>query len=344
MAVDQQVDVVVEEREVVVRLLDASDRRRHHEHPGAGLARNRLRRLQVEVGFDQDDLHLLRLHRLLEGQRVRGGRRNTGLGLDVAHDVEAERVGEVGPRPVVGDDLHSLVRRHRGLPALLRRREPAVEVRVPLCEVRAVGGVHLSQLVLDRLGDPPAVARVEPVVRIALRVHVPHGARDLARRDVEDLRRQRRIEVAGASRLDLRVAALRDERRQPADLEFPPHDDQQVGGMELQHEARLRFDEVWILVALRQRLGRHLVPADVTGNRGEVLGGRDDLRLGRRVTGGGGQQRGRRERGEQVSYHGMTLRRHARRARRWKTGTGRAPRSRSPLPRSSCAGTARAPG
>src|SRR5262249_4488823 len=83
--------------------------------------------------------------------------------------------------------------------------------------------------------------RIEPVVRVAERVDVAHRSRDLAGGDLEDLRRERRVEVAFGARLDLGVAALVDERRQPADLQLATHHDQQVGGVELEDEARVGF-------------------------------------------------------------------------------------------------------
>jgi hypothetical protein len=49
--------------------------------------------------------------------------------------------------------------------------------------------------------------------------------------------------------------------------------------MELKDEARLRFDEVRILVSARERLDAHLVSAHFPRNRRKVLGGRYDLDL-----------------------------------------------------------------
>ena len=92
---------------------------------------------------------------------------------------------------------------------------------------------------------------------------VAHRAGDLPGRQVEDPRGQRRIEIALPSRLDLRVPALRDERRQPADLELAADDDQQIGAIQLDDEARLRFDEMRILIATRERFDGDLVAADL---------------------------------------------------------------------------------
>ncbi len=70
-------------------------------------------------------------------------------------------------------------------------------------------------------------------MRVAERVHVAHRPRDLPLWDVENPRLQRRVEIAVGARLNLRVPALLDERRQPADLELAADDDQQVGALQL---------------------------------------------------------------------------------------------------------------
>ena len=248
---DQQVDVVVEELDVVGDLLDAADRRRHHQHLRAGVARDRVRRLQVEVRLDQDDLDVLPLHLLDQVERVRRRRRDAGLRFDVADDVEAERVGEVRPRPVVGDDLRALVRRHRRLPALLRLGEPPIEVGVPLREVRGVAGLSAVSFVLDRLRDPPAVLRIEPVVRVALRVDVAHRARDLPGRDVEDPRRSatRRDSPAPPGWIFALRLCVMSGGSQPISSSRPTTTSRSAR-VQLEDEARLRLDEMRILVAL----------------------------------------------------------------------------------------------
>ena len=95
---------VVEQLEVVAT--PAARRRPTAASPAtlrAALRRDRVRRLRVEVRLDHDDLDVLRLHRVDDVERVLRRRRNPGLRLDVADDVEAERVGEVRPGPMVGD-------------------------------------------------------------------------------------------------------------------------------------------------------------------------------------------------------------------------------------------------
>ena len=135
------------------------------------------------------------LHLVDELERVRRRRRNAGLRLDIAHDVEAEALHEVRPRAVIGHDLRALVRRHRRVPPLLRRGEARVEVGVALREVGLVGRRELAELVADRLRDEPPVVGIEPVVRVAERVHVAHRAGDLPGRNLENLHVERRVEI-----------------------------------------------------------------------------------------------------------------------------------------------------
>ncbi len=127
-------------------------------------------------------------------------------------------------------------------------------------------------------------------MRVAQRVHVPFRARDGAGRHVEDSGRRRGIEIALRSGLDLRVPALRDERREPADLEIAADDDQQVRLVQDQDEARLRLDEMRVLVALGQRRDLDLVAPHFLGDGRHVLSGGDNVE--RRARRDGGQQHG----------------------------------------------------
>src|SRR5262245_33443433 len=68
--VDEQIDVVIEEREVVANLLDPADRWRQHEHLCAGLTADRIRRLRIEVGLDQHELDVLAPHLADQIERV----------------------------------------------------------------------------------------------------------------------------------------------------------------------------------------------------------------------------------------------------------------------------------
>ena len=216
--------------------------------------------LQVEVGLDQEDLHVLPLHLLDQLERVARRRRDARLRLDVPDDVQAEALAEVRPGAMVRDDLEALVRRHRRVPALLAPRPGACRSRRSAPGSSAASaGRSSDELRRIGLGDAPAVVRIQPVVRVAEGMDVAHGAGHLARRDVEDLGRRGGVEVAVGAGLDLRVAALLDERREPADLELAPDHDEQVGLRELQDEAGLGLDEVGILVAAADEVHGRMV-------------------------------------------------------------------------------------
>ena len=129
------------------------------------------------------------------------------------------------------------------------------------------------------LGDPLAVLRIHPVVRVAQRMDVAHGARDVPVGNLEDRGAERRVQIALRADLNLRVPALLDERRQPADLELAADADQHVGLLQLEDEARLRLDEVRVLIALRHRVDGDVIAADLARDRREILGRRHDVQL-----------------------------------------------------------------
>ena len=65
-----------------------------------------------------------------------------------------------------------------------------------------------------------------------------------------------------------------------------PDDHEQLRLVQLQNEARLGFDEVRVLIALRDCVDLDLVAADLARDRGQVFGRRDDsMYLARMVKG-----------------------------------------------------------
>ncbi len=227
------------------------------------------------------------------------------------------------------------------VPPLLGFGQPLVEVGVAGREVGRVGGRHAGELVRDRLRDAPAVVRVEPVVRVPEGVDVAHRAGDLAGGDLEDLRGERGVEVAVRPHLDLRVAALLDERRQPADLQLPAHGHEEVGLGELQDEAGLGLDEVRVLVAAGDRLHLDPVAAHLAGEVGQVLGAGDDVDggAGRRHDGQGGESGDAQESHGDLDLEGMGAVGADREEELEEKLVGRAV-----VRRSSCGGTGRGPG
>ena len=102
---------------------------------------------------------------------------------------------------------------------------------------------------------------------------------DLTRRDFENLGLERRVQITVSAHLNLSITTLLDERRQPADLEIATDQDEKVGLLELENEARFRLNEVRILIAFCDRIDRYVIAADLTRNGCEVLRRCDDVQL-----------------------------------------------------------------
>src|SRR5712692_1484505 len=94
------------------------------------------------------------------------GRRNTRAWLDVAHDVQLEVSGEVGPRAVIGNDFATVERLHLFIPFPFLGGEALVKRLEALFEISGVARSHFRQLLLDAPGDAPAVLRVKPIVGV----------------------------------------------------------------------------------------------------------------------------------------------------------------------------------
>ena len=81
--------------------------------------------------------------------------------------------------------------------------------------------------------DNLAVLRIQPIMRIAERVNIPFGARDLPGRYFKNSGLKRRIQITVRPHLNFRVAALLNQWRQPTDLEIPADKDKDVGSLQL---------------------------------------------------------------------------------------------------------------
>jgi hypothetical protein len=62
--------------------------------------------------------------------------------------------------------------------------------------------------------------------------------------------------------LDFAVAALGDQWRQPANFQFQPNKNQQVGISKLEQKARFGLYKVRVLIAFRQRFNIYFVAAN----------------------------------------------------------------------------------
>src|SRR5439155_23226222 len=95
--------------------------------------------------------------------------------------------------------------------------------------------------------DDLSILWIQPVMRVAQRVNIALRPGDLARRHFEDPGLERRIEIPIRADLDLSIATLLDERWQPPDLEVASDQNQDVGLLKFEDEARFCFHEVRIL-------------------------------------------------------------------------------------------------
>src|SRR5579859_5230913 len=135
-------------------------------------------------------------------------------------------LGKVWPGAVIGHDFTSSVSCHLRVPPLLSFRKALVEVGEALLKVRSVARVQFAELSRNALGHAPAIVRVEPVMRIAQRMHIAFSARDFALRNLKNFRKLRGVEIPISSGLDASIAGLCDQRRQPAYLQIETYTDE----------------------------------------------------------------------------------------------------------------------
>ena len=243
---------------------------------------------------------------------------------------------------MVGDHFAAAIRRHRRVPALLGFAQALVEIGEALGEIGCIGWPELGELVLKSFSDAPSVLRIKPIVRIAQGMHIAHRARDLCRGDLENLAELRHVDIAPASHLDLGISTLRDQGRQPSDLELQAHHHQQIRFLELQQEAGLRLDEMGILIAFGDGLDGNPIAADFGGQRSQVLCRGNDVNLCRGITYAcrGEQCGGCNER----IHRTPCLKTGVLHGRRSRTGTGTGTRLRTGFLRSACGGVGRGSG
>src|SRR5260370_32409722 len=159
---------------------------------------------------------------------MRRSGRQARFRLETPRFAHSRPVDEIGEVLMVHDDGHALERRRLLLPAR-ERRLPAFEERfAPRTVAVGIRGVDLDHAFLERLRDPGDIARVGVDMRITAGMEVPERAVD----DFRDFQLDdvlRGFEVTRAAELDLGVPALREQERNPADLQLRPRTDQQSG-------------------------------------------------------------------------------------------------------------------
>src|SRR6266849_2452097 len=275
----EKIHIVIEELEIIGNFFFAADRGHQDNHFRAGFARYRVRRLQIEVWLHQDDLHIFPLHHGNQLHRVRRAGWNAGTRLHIVHYVQAEALRQVGPRAMVGDHFAPAQRLHLLVPPLLGLLEALAECLEALLEIGRIAGPQFGKLLLDAAGNAQAVLRVEPVVRVAERMHVAHRPGDLRGGNLQNLRELRSIQIPRRGNLNLRGAGLGDQRRQPADLQLQSDHYEQVRPAQLQQKAGFGFDKVRVLISSGDGLHVDAVAADLLRQGGQVGGGGNDVEL-----------------------------------------------------------------
>jgi len=172
----------------------------------------------------------------------------------------------------------------------------ASDASVELLRIRGVlgrvGRVELREHLGEMVGDHFQGLGIEVVVRIAERVDVALGAIHRARGFLEHVDAFRCVHEPGRALLNLGIPTARQHQRQPAAVELEPDRDEHVGVLNRLHQARLRRDEVRVLVPAAEALGGHVFSADMLRDRGEIGQRRGDLEVRER--------RRRREDGDQI--------------------------------------------
>src|SRR5438128_798618 len=97
-----------------------------------------------------------------------------------------------------------------------------------LLEKRAVVRPELRQFVEDLVCYDFSILGIHPVVGIAEGMDVAFRAGDLALRDFKNARLERCVQIPRSADLNFGVAALLDQRRQPADFKIASNENEQV--------------------------------------------------------------------------------------------------------------------
>src|SRR3981081_2879581 len=103
-------NVVVKELEIIGYFFFTADRGHQYQHLSSRFASDRVRGLQVEVGFHNDDLYTVTLHELDQLDRVLRTGGDAGSRLDITGHIKMKMVGEIRPGTMIGDDLSPRVR------------------------------------------------------------------------------------------------------------------------------------------------------------------------------------------------------------------------------------------
>src|SRR5436309_116712 len=158
---------------------------------------------------------------------MRGRRRNSRLWFEKEIDVEAETVREVRPRIMICRYMLTAKRQQGCAPFLqlsVNSRFEFLVVRFVKSGVRRIErGKRLRDMLSNRLRDD----RIDSEMRIAERMHITRGARDVCGH-VHEANSLRCLDASRFADLDLGIPRILQKWRQPAELQLRAAVDQNV--------------------------------------------------------------------------------------------------------------------
>src|SRR5260370_4682195 len=150
---------------------------------------------------------------------------------------------EVRPRIVISNDMLVFERKHPPAPFLQFRVNGRFElfvIAVVKCRVRRIeGSKRLRDVLRYRFGND----RIDREVRIAKRVNIA-GSAGRGCRDIHQTNSLRRLDTSGFSNLDLWIACVLQQWRQPTNFELSAAVDQYVRVAQRHNKTCTRIDEV----------------------------------------------------------------------------------------------------
>src|SRR3984893_625745 len=162
---------------------------------------------------------------------------------------------------MVGHQLAPVKGFHFRIPLLFGSRQALVEILETLLEVAGVWGIEFPEFSSDAFGDAATIVGIEPVMRIAERMDVAHGASHRPGGNVENFSKLRSVKISVRADLNPWVAALRDQRRQPPNLQLQSDQYEQIRVKKLQEGTWFRFHKMGILIASGDRFHGDVISA-----------------------------------------------------------------------------------
>jgi len=151
--------------------------------------------------------------------QVAAVRLHAGLGLQRRHLAQAQPTLQIRKAFVLHHDRRVLQRRGGRLPALHCGLPALAESLLPRLIKRRIGRIELRQALRQRVRHQQDIARIGLDMRIAAGMHIALCT-IRARRNFQHLHKGRRLEIARPAGLDVGIAGLAQQNRQPAGFQF----------------------------------------------------------------------------------------------------------------------------